>query len=303
MENTAKHFALQLGALISLYVSLTSLVVLQFSGINLFIPDAAAGSYEIESSMSSARFAIATLVIFFPVYLWLTRVVNTMRRKGDGSYLSLTKWLIYLSLLVSGLVLLGNGVATVYTFLNGEITLRFILKAAALFVIVGAAFTYYFMDAKYYWQKHEKQSVQYGALASLAVLVAVVIGFTQIDMPNEVREAKLDERQVSDLQMIQWKVQEHLQIGEKAPATLEAAYAGLEIPQAPEGRPAYVYEPTSEGFKLCATFAQASKPNMYASAPYIDKEALIRNPDSWDHAAGTYCFERVVGDIIPALVQ
>ncbi len=298
MENTAKHFALQLGALISLYVSLTTLVILLFSIINIYIPDAAAGSYEMESSMSSARFAIATLIVFFPVYLWLTRVVNKMRRNGDGSYLSLTKWLIYLSLLVSGLVLLGSGVATVFTFLNGELTLRFILKALSLFIIVGSAFTYYLLDAKYYWQKNEKQSLQYGAVASLIVLVIVVVGFTQIQMPSEVREMRLDERQISDLQQIQWKLTERLQVGEALPDSLEAAFDGMPVPEAPEGRAAYEYRKTEAGFELCADFAEASQmPSV--TYPYYDEKSLIRNPDAWDHGAGKHCFERIVGTVEP----
>lgn len=295
MENTAKHFALQLGALIALYVSITSLVVLLFSIINLQIPDAAAGIWETEGSMSSARFSIATLIIFFPVYLWLTRIVNTMRRSGGG-YLPLTKWLIYLSLLVSGLVLLGNGVATVFTFLNGELTLRFVLKAASLFLVVGTAFGYYMLDARGHWQKEEKRSIQYGAVATLIVIAAVVVGFMKIEMPNEVREMRLDERQISDLQQIQWKVTERLQLGQELPESLEEAFDGMPVPQAPEGRDAYEYRKTDGGFELCASFSEAStQPSV--TYPYYDEKSLIRNPDSWDHKAGKHCFQRLVNAV------
>jgi hypothetical protein len=48
--------------------------------------------------------------------------------------------LVYLSLLVGGGVLLGDLVAIILAFLNGEITTRFILKAGVLLVVVGAAF-------------------------------------------------------------------------------------------------------------------------------------------------------------------
>jgi hypothetical protein len=47
-NNTPKHFALQLGSLISLYLSLTFLLVLLFGLINLKFPDAAEGYYMIE---------------------------------------------------------------------------------------------------------------------------------------------------------------------------------------------------------------------------------------------------------------
>ena len=125
--NTPKNFALQLGALITLYVSLTSLMTLLFAVITVAFPDAADGYYTVESATSTIRFSAAILIVFFPVYLWLTRTLNQIRRKEDGVYLTLTKWLIYLSLLGGGGVLLGDLVAVIYNFLEGEITTRFVL--------------------------------------------------------------------------------------------------------------------------------------------------------------------------------
>ncbi len=294
MEHNAKHFALQLGALITLYVSLTSLIVLLFSIINIFIPDAAADIWRTEQAASSARVSIATLIVFFPVFVWLTRTVNLSRRSGGVSYAGLTKWLIYLSLLVGGLVLLGNAVTTLYTFLNGELSLRFFLKAASLFVIVGTAFAYYLLDARGHWQTREKQSVQYGIAASIIVLAAIVTGFTQIETPTDVREARLDQRQLNDLRQVQWKVQEYLHVEETAPATLEDAFQDIIIPQAPDGRPAYEYRVTEQGFALCAWFSQPSHQISGPYYDYYDDRSVIKNPESWDHAAGTYCFERIV---------
>ncbi len=293
MENTAKQFALQLGALISLYISITSLVILVFSIINLFIPDAAAGAWEAESAMSSIRLSIATIIVFFPVYLWLTRTINRGRREGGSHYLVLTKWLIYLSLLLGGLILLGNAVTTIYTFLNGEVTLRFLLKAFALFDIVGAAFLYYTLDARGYWQKEEQTSLYFGYLVIAFVVGAVIVGFLNIQTPQTVRETRIDDRQISDLDQIQWKVLESFQLNGALPATLEEAYGALPIPQAPDGRPDYQYMLTNNGFALCATFAEASKQTS-SVYPYYDERMPIQNPYSWDHPAGEYCFERAV---------
>lgn len=296
MEHTAKHFALQLGALISLYVSLTSAIVLVFGVINLMVPDAAASIWETEGAMSSIRFSIATLVVFFPVYLWLTRVVNQMRRTGDGSYLALTKWLIYLSLLAGGLVLLGNFVSVIYTFLNGELTTRFLLKALSLFVIVGSAFTYYLLDARGHWQKNEKKSVQFGAAAAVLAVAMIVVGYMQIQGPNVVREMRIDENQLTDLQDMQWRIEEYVRLESSVPSTLEEVYDGMEIPTAPEGRTAYRYEKTDRGFNLCAHFAHETTDDQYGfSKPYATETgAVILNPNNWEHPVGEYCFERVV---------
>jgi uncharacterized protein YacL len=153
MENTTpKHFVLQLGSLISLYISLGFLLGLLFGIINLKFPDATEGYWALESASSAVRLGIAMVIVFFPTYLILTRLVNKLRRQEkNGSYLNLTKWLVYLSLLVGGGVLLGDLVAVIMTFLEGEITQRFIFKALAVLVVVGLAFHYYILDARGFW--------------------------------------------------------------------------------------------------------------------------------------------------------
>jgi hypothetical protein len=82
MENNAKHFALQLGALITLYVSVGSLISLLFGVITIAFPDPT-NSWEYVGATDGIRFAIALLVVFFPAYIALTRIVNRERR-GTG---------------------------------------------------------------------------------------------------------------------------------------------------------------------------------------------------------------------------
>lgn len=301
MENhTAKHFALQLGSLASLYLSLSFLLVLLFGLINLLYPDATEGYYQTESASSSVRVGIAMVLVFFPTYLALTRIVNKNRRNStDHSYLGLTKWLIYLSLLVGGATLLGDLVAVIMTFLEGEITVRFVLKALAVLVVVGAAFNYYILDAKEYWNTREKQSIIFAGITTMFVIVSLGLGFFHIETPAVVRERKLDQIQVSDLQQIQWQIQDYVSINGELPNSIEQAYAtnGNEVPTAPETRTAYQYEITEKGFNLCADFAQPSVGNdlMYGPSRIdMTNEKQILNPDNWSHGAGEICFERVI---------
>lgn len=301
MENTAKNFALQLGSLIALYTSVTSLLVALFGIITLAYPDAADSYWQYENASQSIRFAIAVLIVFFPTYLLLTRKVNTIRRKEHGTYLTLTKWLIYLSLLVGGAVLLGDFVAVINGFLSGELTIRFILKALSLLVIVGAAFFYYLMDVKGYWQEDEKKSIQYGAGATVVVIAVLVLGFFHIEPPSEVREMRIDQNQINDLSQIQWQIEEYYVVNGLLPESLDEIYGedGLEMPTAPEGRAGYEYNVTSSStFELCAEFASPSRESAYPeysmARPLSPQDAGIKNPNSWEHGAGEWCFERVV---------
>lgn len=308
MNTTARNFALQLGALISLYLSLSFLLVLLFGVINLSFPDATDYYWDIESAASNVRLGFAMVIVFFPTYLILTRIVNKIRRsEAEGAYLGLTRWLIYLSLLVGGAVLLGDLVAVIMAFLEGEITQRFIFKAAAVSVVTGAAFHYYLLDARGYWIAHEQKSIMFAIGAIVFVLAALGYGITNIDTPGEVRERKLDEQQTQDLQQIQYSIESYYQFNQVLPNDLTALAEYEPLPSAPEGREAYTYELTEEGFRLCATFGLASQTDSDAVLrPYapFEKDALIVGGNNWSHDAGRHCFARKVNaDTLPSEVN
>src|SRR5690606_3877090 len=192
-EHTPKHFVLQLGSLLSLYLSISFLLVLLFGLINLRFPDPAESYYSLESYSSAVRIGIAMLVVFFPVYLYLTHAVNQIRRRTpDGMYLSLTRWLIYLSLLVAGGTLLIDAVIAIMTFLEGDLTERFLLKVVSVLVVVGVAFYYYLLDARGYWLTNVRRSYLFGVGAALIVLLSIIFGVNHIETPAEVREGRLD---------------------------------------------------------------------------------------------------------------
>jgi hypothetical protein len=297
MENTAKNFALQLGSLISLYVSIGALIMLLLSIITLCYPDPAQYLWEGESASQTIRTTMAMLIVFFPTYIILTRLVNTIRRSEGGVYLTLTKWLIYLSLLIGGGVLLGDLVMVLNSFLNGELTIRFILKALVVLVVVGAAFAYYLADVRGYWQANEKQSIQYAGVVAVVVLAAVVYGFTMIEAPSEVREMNIDRTQISDLQNIQYSIEAYAALNGELPETIEEAFGGLPVPKASEGRADYTYDIVSATkFELCAEFAfpsSGSERMMYSDA-YLTEPMMVKGAYNWDHNAGEWCFERVL---------
>ncbi|MEX0931092.1 MAG: DUF5671 domain-containing protein [Candidatus Paceibacterota bacterium] len=294
MENTSKNFVLQLGSLVSLYISLGALIALVFGVINIAFPDAVSGYWQYESAQNSIRFGIAMLIVFFPTYIILTRLVNTIRRTEHGVYLTLTRWLIYLSLFVGSMILLGDLVAVILTFLNGEISTRFTLKALTLLAVIGAALYYYILDARGYWNTHESYSKLFGLGASVMVVAVILLGFFYIDTPAQVRDARLDQQQVSDLQDIQWRVADYFRANEKLPASIDELYIESTIPTSPEDRPAYEYQILDETtFELCATFAHTSTREIGIQYPRpMYDDSIIQFSNNWEHEAGEFCFER-----------
>lgn len=296
MENhTAKHFVLQLGSLVSLYLSLSFLIVLGFGIINKMFPDAADMYYQVEAYQSDIRLGIAMVIVFFPTYIFLTRTVNRMRRNDKGGqYLSLTKWLVYLSLLIGGGALLGDVVAVIMTYLNGEITQRFILKALAVFFVIGAAVHYYILDARGFWLKNEMKSIQFAIGAVVVVLATLGYGFANVQTPSVVREQRLDATQINDLQQIQGRVQDYYLTNSTLPKTLTELGEPLP-PTAPENRAAYKYSIVEGGFELCATFTQPStETEMQQYTTPFEKDAVIKNAYNWQHGQGETCFKRII---------
>ena len=294
--NHPKHFVLELGAMASLYLSVIFLLTLVFSLINLAIPDSSESYWQIESASQNVRLGIAMLIVFFPTYLLLTRLVNRARRTNPATRSTIAKWLLYISLLVGAGAILVDLVVVILAFLNGELTARFILKALALLAVVGAAVVYYYQNAKDYWQTHERTSLIFGGAMSALVLASLIAGLMNVETPTSVREMKLDEKQVADLQIIQTGIEEYLRLNGTLPTSLEALPQANRLPQAPEGREAYSYEATATGFNLCATFSRASilENTDYTRPIYAPTDDMpIKNPYAWDYEAGRYCFERL----------
>lgn len=92
----------------------------------------------------SMRWNIAVLIPTVPLFLWLNRRVARMTAGDPGQRRSLVrKWFAAITMLLASLALLGDVVAVVNALLEGELTARFIAKAALIALIGGLAFAYY----------------------------------------------------------------------------------------------------------------------------------------------------------------
>ena len=90
------------------------------------------------------RMAVATLLTFVPLFLLLNHRVGRIDARDRPSGRSLVRrWLAAVSLLVAALFLLGDLAVTIFALLNGELTLRFILKALLVAVMSALVLAYY----------------------------------------------------------------------------------------------------------------------------------------------------------------
>ena len=120
------------------------------------------------------RWSIASLIIVFPLYIFLSRFINKdLVGNPLKKNLGVRKWLTYLTLFIAGVTIITDLIILINTFLGGEITARFAFKVLAVLVVAGAAFSYYLYDLRRdVGQKSGKMkllvwAVSFGVLASI----------------------------------------------------------------------------------------------------------------------------------------
>lgn len=95
------------------------------------------------------RGAIAGLIVALPIFIFVARALQKNRRNNPMMQRSrIRKWLTYVSLIIAGCTLVGDGISLVSQFLNGDLTLRFTLKALVIALIAGGIFGYFIRDAE-----------------------------------------------------------------------------------------------------------------------------------------------------------
>lgn len=300
-KTTPRDFFLQLGVLAGLYVSAISLLTLLFKIINLTVYDPLENYFSVyyDPYTSGIRLAIAALIIVFPLYLILARILN-QTYLGDPTKreLALRKWISYLTLFVAGITLVVSLITLLNSFLGGSTTLRFAFKILAVLIVAGITFWYYLYDLRQ-TQSNGRVNKLMALLSAVAVIAAIVGGFVLMGSPFTQRALRLDSQKVNDLQSLQWQIIEHWRQRETLPADLNALSGGLDrgsLPLDPQTGQAYEYLVGGpQVFSLCATFNQPTpeRPG-FGPRPVTPTKSVAVPSDNWQHGSGRTCFERTI---------
>ncbi len=126
-----------------LYVSAVAFVILLFNLIEISIPDALQPAWDNDWIYSSIRSSLSTVVVFFPLYLlfsWLIHRDTQCGRMTSGG--GVQRWLTYLTLFVIVMTILIDAASLLFWLLEGEMTIRLLLKATVLFAVMLGVFVY-----------------------------------------------------------------------------------------------------------------------------------------------------------------
>lgn len=134
----------------TLYIAAWNVGKLLFDLINRAWPDPADPDYVVRSLGESIRWSTASVIIAFPVFLYVARRLGDELARNPVKRLSpVRRWLTYLTLFVAAAFLIGDMITLVNNLLGGELTMRFVLKVLVAAVIAGTIFGFYLLDLRH----------------------------------------------------------------------------------------------------------------------------------------------------------
>lgn len=291
-NNAAKFAFFYLLSLVALIFMALSTGMIIFQIINKYIVDLIR-QYSGDYSDNQMKFAISALIISTPIfYVTLKQIMKSLYSGELGQDSQIRKWLSYLVLLVTSVVMIGWMIGIINGFLGGELTLKFILKAITAIGISAAVFSFYYYDIKRKEVEGKKdQIIKLYFFNSLVFVLAVfVFSLFIVESPAETRNKKLDERIISNFYQIDSEINRYFSEKGSLPQSFdelknEYAYLMESTFTDPETGKRFDYLIVDgEKYKLCATFR---------SSNIVDNS----NFDSgrWPHEAGYQCLEQKVG--------
>lgn len=139
---------------LTLYISAISFGTLLFQFIHHWFPDFTDRGYGYTSQLSNIRQSTAAIIIAYPLFLWITsKLRSAIKQNPEKRSSKIRKWLTYITLFITAGVIIGDLITLVFSLLNGDLTVRFILKVLTVGGIAGLIFGYYLWE-----MKHDQES-------------------------------------------------------------------------------------------------------------------------------------------------
>jgi hypothetical protein len=284
----ARDAFLYLLAFFSLGVWTVALGSIFYRLIDRWVPNPLDPAYAAAYTIREISWQIAAIVVAYPLFLFVTRFsLKEIARRPELLDSGVRKWLTNLALVIAAVIVVGDLVSFVATFLQGDLTARFAADVLVVFVLASGVFGYYLRSLR----EGSPANVQRAFFAaSLALVVAGLAGgFSATGTPENQRQRAFDDRRVENLSAIAAIVRRNEGRDPAHPvlpadgtalrALAEKDGGTAEMLADPQTLRPYEYTRITPGrYRLCASF----------SADAFTDTTL---PLTWRHPAGQYCFE------------
>ncbi|MDP3975352.1 MAG: DUF5671 domain-containing protein [bacterium] len=298
-HSTAKYVFYYLLILISLGFASIGIGQIIWQVINSLFPETTY-TYDTFFSQDVLRFGLSSVIIAGPLYWYMSYLTNKDLESGKlRPDSALRKWMTYLILLASSLVVLGFLIGLLNSFLAGELTVKFILKALAAIILAGAIFLYYLHDIRRVDLKRDQLIIWFGRGAALLMISGVILGFFFIDSPAKARALREDQERLNRLQNISYQVEDFYRTEEKLPKSFDELKNRLTPRDLvdPVSEESFEYKPlNAKNYQLCAVFAFSNREGEMSAAPWGYPAP------NWFHDAGRYCFDHKVEEPVKPIL-
>lgn len=244
-------------------------------------------------SQEALKFAISALVISAPIYyVTAWEIQKNLFRGGLVKDSGVRRWLTYFILLVSSVVMIGWLIATLNSYLDGELSTKFILKSLTAILISAIIFSFYLYEIKREEVINKKDKVVRVYFAASLILIAAcfVAALLIVESPTQTRNRKMDNNNISNLEQIESEINIYYLKNKKLPVNFadiknNSEYLSDSVFKNKLTGQEYEYRVTGEKtFELCTDFLASNKDDK-------NPESNVWG-DKWKHDAGRQCFKK-----------
>jgi len=297
-NNAAKYAFFYMLSLVALVFTALSAGMIIFQFINKNIEDvlqSGGGQF----SPEALKFAISALVIATPIFYLTSRQIQKSLFSGALDRESgIRKWLTYFILFIASVVMLGWLISTINSFLDGELTMKFFLKAFTAIGIAAAVFTFYYYDIRRSEIVNKKDRVVavYFYVSLVFILAVFTASLFIVESPRETRSRKLDNAVLDSFNQVDQAVNEYYRENKKMPENLEIlrqeyVYLSEKDLKDPETGKAFELRVTGDrSYELCAVFRTANNEDNNSYNDWYKER--------WPHIAGEQCLKQRVEPIL-----
>ena len=297
-RSTAKDVFAHLFAIVTLYVSVVSFIILGFQYVDVTFPDAL--SFYYSGILDAIRGSMASLIVMWPAFMGISWFMHKeVKADPEKRDIGIRKWLMYLTLFVTAITIIVDLITLMNYFLNGEITMHFLLKVLIVLATASGVFGYYLWDLRTESITKSKVPKKVALVTSIVVFATIVLGFILVGSPMQQRKVRFDDTRAQSLSTIQSQITSYYSVKQVLPTAfsdLENPLMGFIAPADPATGLDFEYSVKSAlSFELCATFETSTVvelSNRPANAPYAGYNTSF--DENWTHGIGRTCFTRTI---------
>lgn len=243
-------------------------------------------------SQTTLKMQLAALIVAVPVFFFASLTIRRALKKEElAAQNKVRLWITYIILFIAVAVATGDLITATFRLLNGDYTMRFLLKCLDILIIVAWVFSYYWLELKSQKTLNNSPLPKIMGIISLIVIIASFIGaFFIMESPIQAKKKAFDRTRVNSLQEIKYTIDDYYREYQKLPASLDElrmARGYIKINDPKSGQP-FEYRITGlDSYRLCAEFDGNNKtePDDYNYYPPYSE---------FLHDAGRDCFDRQV---------